>query len=102
MVSAATPRDERPDLAFAVSPPRPNPVRAGGVAVLDLSLRRPGAVSVRLVDGLGRTVRTVAHASRGAGDTPVTVPTDGLAAGTYFVVVDGPGGRRAVPLAVSR
>ena len=99
---APTPREERPDLAFSVGAPRPNPVRAGGVAVVDLSLRRPGAVAVRVVDGLGRTVRTVAQAARAAGDTPVTVPTAGLAAGTYFVVVEGPGGRRAVPLAVAR
>ena len=94
--------EPRPELAFSVSDPRPNPVRSGGVAVLDLILRQPGAVSVRVVDGLGRTVREVVRAERGAGETPVTVPTDGLAAGTYFVVVEGPGGRRAVPLAVAR
>ena len=94
--------EPRPEASFSVSAPRPNPVRSGQVAVLDLRLRQPGAVSVRLVDGVGRTVRQLAHVRRGAGATPVTVPTDGLAAGTYFVVVEGPGGRRAVPLAVGR
>ena len=94
--------EARPEVAFTASAPRPNPIRSGGVAVLDLSLRQPGAVSVRLVDGVGRTVRLIAQAERGAGATPVTVPTYGLAAGTYFVVVEGPGGRRTVPLAVAR
>ena len=94
--------EPRPELAFSVSPPRPNPVRAGGVAVFDLAVRQPGGVSVEVVDGLGRTVRQLASAHRGAGETPVTVPTSGLAPGTYFVVVDGPGGRRTVPLAVAR
>ena len=100
-VSGTAP-EPRPELAFSVSAPRPNPVRAGGVAVLGLTLRQPGEVSVAVVDGLGRTVRQVAQASRGAGATPVTVPTSGLAPGTYFLLVDGPGGRRTVPLAVAR
>ena len=94
--------EPRPEAAFSVSAPRPNPVPAGAVAVLDLSLRQPGAVAVRLVDGLGRTVREVAQGARGPGATPVAVPTGGLAPGVYFVVVEGPGGRRTVPLAVAR
>ncbi len=95
-------QEARPDLAFSVSAPHPNPVRAGTTSVLDLSLRQPGAVSVRVVDGVGRTVRRVARAERGAGATPVTIPTEGLAPGTYFVVVEGPGGRRTVALSVAR
>ena len=102
VVIAPVTEELRPELAYTVSAPRPNPVRAGGVAVLDLSLGQPGAVAVRVVDGLGRTVREVAQAERGAGSTPVTVPTAGLAPGTYFVVVEGPGGRRTQPLAVAR
>ena len=94
-------QEPSPEALFAVSAPRPNPVRAGDVAVLDVQLGRPGPVAVRLVDGLGRTVREVGRSER-AGATPVTVSTAGLAAGLYFVVVEGPGGRRTVPLAVAR
>ena len=99
---SSTAQESRPELAFSVSAPYPNPVRRGAVSVLDLTLREPGDVSVRVVDGLGRTVRRVARAGRSVGSTPVTVPTDGLAPGTYFVVVEGPGGRQTVPLAVAR
>ena len=78
---------------FDLSPPRPNPAR--GAARLALS--GAGWASVRLVNGRGRTVRAV-DAPGGA----VVVPTAGLAPGTYFVVADGPGGRRVRPLAVVR
>lgn len=98
---SGTAQDAPPEVAFSVGDPRPNPVRAGRVAVLDLALREPGPVSVRVVDGVGRTVRHLA-AARSTGQTPVTVPTGGLAPGTYFVVVEGPGGRRTLPLAVAR
>ena len=91
-----------PEAAFAVAPPRPNPVRGGGSARLALSLDRPGLVSAVLVNGLGRTIRSLTEADRAAGASGLTVPTRGLAPGTYFVVVDGPGGRRTQPLVVSR
>ncbi len=91
-----------PAAAFAVGPPRPSPVRGGGAARPTLSLDRPGPVAATLVDGLGRTVRRVAEADRAAGASALTVSTRGLAPGTYFVVVDGPGGRRTQPLVVAR
>ena len=87
-----------PEAAFRVGAPRPNPVPRGRVARLELSLDRPGAVSAVLVDGLGRTVRPL-RAAR-AGVSALDVPTAGLATGTYFVVVDGPGGRRTQPVVV--
>ena len=86
--------------ALRLGPPRPNPAR--DLARLDLRLAAPGRVSVRVVDGVGRTVRLVASGERAAGPYTLTVPTAGLAAGTYFVVADGPGGRRAQPLVVAR
>jgi hypothetical protein len=90
--------DARP---LALGPPRPNPARAG--ATVDLRLAAPARVAVRVVDGVGRTVRHVASGRHTAGVHALAVPTDGLAPGTYFVVADGPGGRRrAQPLVVAR
>ena len=82
--------------AFELGRPRPNPVRVGVVARLDVSAA--AGVTVRVVDGRGRLVRRVAASGAGA----VGVPTAGLAPGTYFVVADGPAGRRVQPLAVAR
>ena len=97
----ATSAEPRPQPAFTVSAPRPHPVRAGASASVAVSLDRPGRLAARLVDGLGRTVRTLTEAGEVAGQE-VRVETAGLAPGTYFVVVDGPGGRRTRPLAVVR
>ena len=89
-----------PEAAFSVGAPRPHPVPRGRAARLELSLERPGAVSAVLVDGLGRALRTLLSADRAAGTSSLDVPTAGLAPGTYFVVVDGPGGRRTRPVVV--
>lgn len=86
---------------FDLAAPYPNPV-AGDRAAADLTLQAPGAVDVALVDGLGRRVRVIASGDFGAGRHRVEVGVDGLGPGTYFVVVDGPGGRRARPLVVGR
>ena len=98
---AATDAETAPDPTFTVSAPRPHPVRTGAPASVTVSLGRPGAVAVRLVDGLGRTVRTLAEVE-GAGPLPVRLETAGMAPGPYFVVVDGPGGRRVQPFVVVR
>ncbi len=89
------------ELRLALSAPHPNPVRTGAAA-LRLTLPAAGAVRVRILDGQGRTVRTIETAPRGAGESDLVVRTDGLAPGLYFVTVDA-GGRRAVqPLSVAR
>lgn len=88
-------------LRLALSAPHPNPVRTGRAA-LRLTLPAAGTVRVRVVDGQGRTVRTVPTTPRTAGESDVMVSTDGLAPGLYFVVAEA-GGRRAVqPLSVAR
>jgi len=98
----STAEEVRPEAAFDLGVPRPSPARAGARVRLDLSLRQSGRVRVRVVDGVGRDVRTVMDAVRPTGEGDVEVPTAGLAPGTYFVVVDGPGGRRVQPLTVVR
>ena len=81
--------------------PHPNPVRTGRAA-LRLTLAEAADVTVRIVDGRGRTVRTVADAPRAAGETAVMVPTDGLAPGLYFVVAEAGALRSVQPLTVAR
>lgn len=81
--------------------PHPNPVRTG-TAALRLTLAEGADVRVRIVDGRGRTVRTVGSAPRGAGETPLLVRTDGLAPGLYFVVAEAGALRSIQPLTVAR
>lgn len=91
-----------PSAGFAVGAPHPNPLRAGRRARLDVAMERPGDVTVTVLDGVGRAVRPPERWARPAGDAVVEVNTDGLAAGLYFVRVEGPGGRQTQPLAVVR
>jgi len=102
VVVAPTDGEARPEVAFEVSPPRPHPARAGGSVALSVTLDRPGALRVLLVDGLGRVVRRVADGERAAGVARVRLETAGLAAGVYGVVVEGPGGRLTRPLVLVR
>ena len=78
--------------AVRLGPISPQPVRARAQAVL--TLPTPGAVSARLVDGHGRTVRRVLQDTRAAGESVVEFDASGIAAGAYFLVVETPAGRR--------
>lgn len=98
LVTTAEPTPE--DDGMRLGPVGPNPLRDEGAAVL--TLREPGVVSARLVDVRGRTVREVEEAARPAGESPLVVDVRGLPVGTYFLVVEGPEGRRAAPLVVAR
>ena len=86
---------------LALGVPHPNPVRTGAAA-LRLTLAEGADVRVRIVDGRGRTVRTVGSAPRGAGETQLVVRTDGLAPGLYFVVAEAGALRSVQPLTVAR
>ena len=88
------------EAAFELSAPRPNPARSYASAVL--SLPRAATVAARLVDGRGRTVRELARAERRAGEQPLAFSVERLAAGTYFLVVEGGGARRTQPVVVAR
>lgn len=86
---------------FDLSAPRPHPV-AGGTAHVEMHLEVGGDLGLAVVDGLGRRVRRVAAGARSAGTHRIEVDVAGLAPGLYFLVADGPGGRRTQPLAVAR
>lgn len=84
---------------FALAPPVPNPVRE--VAGLRLTLGTPAEVAVRIVDGRGRTIRTLAPARVEAGTHVVRVSAAGLRPGVYFVIAEASGATQSQPLIVA-
>ena len=66
-----------------------NPVTAGQSARFVLTVEQAQPATVRLVDALGRTVRTV-HDGRVSGpQAPLSVDTQSLASGVYFLHAEG-------------
>ena len=93
--------EDGPDArGFSLDAPYPNPAR--GVSTTAVTLAAPATVTARIVDGRGRTVREIATAERRAGAHDLALDVRGLAAGTYFVVVEADGARRTQPLVVAR
>ena len=86
--------------ALALSAPHPNPAR--GSASARLTLASAATVAGRIVDGRGRTVRTLTTERWGAGAHTLRLDAAGLAPGTYFVVVEADGARQTQPLVVAR
>lgn len=78
----------------------PNPARNQVRA--ELRLDAPRAVAVRVMDGRGRTVRSVASGARAAGASTVRLDVGGLAPGLYFLVAETESGRRTRTLNVVR
>ena len=100
-LAIASSGEERPDDgALTLGDVFPQPARDRAAATV--TLREAGEVSARLVDGRGRTVRTLAGGLRPAGETPLALDLRGLEAGTYFVVVETEGGRRTGRVVVVR
>ena len=76
--------------AFALSDVYPNPVRSGGQATMDVTVRETQQVTVALYDARGRRVRVLHDGSlEGQSTEQVTVGGSGLASGVYFVRVRG-------------
>lgn len=88
--------------AFALASPYPNPLRHSERGAISLSARRGGIIRVRLVDALGREVRTLHAGAIDAGVTLIPIPADGLASGTYSVVLESAEGCRIKPLLITR
>ena len=98
--SGATAEDEGVERsALAVELVGPNPVASATRA--RISVDRPQAVRVTLVDATGRTVR-VLHAGEVQSGATVALDAAGLSAGTYFVRVEGDGQSRTLPVSVVR
>ncbi len=86
--------------SLALTAPSPNPV--SGTATARLTLAEASTIAVTIVDGRGRTVRTLPTQRLGAGAHALRLPAAGLAPGTYFVVVEAAGGRQTQPFVVAR
>ncbi len=68
----------------------PNPAMTSFGVTVDLL--KDESLNVTLYDLLGASIATVADGSRGNGRRSIVVPTDGIPAGMYNVVVTGDGG----------
>ncbi len=79
----------------------PNPMRAGGAVEFDAP-HAASRVRLSLVDVAGRRVRTVFDGAVGAGRQRVALDTDGLAAGVYFVRMQGAGDDGTAKVVVTR
>lgn len=74
-----------PDFALEESAPNPFISADGASARITFAVPLPGAnVRVRLHDGLGRVIRTLADGYQGPGTHSVSVGTDGLSTGVYY------------------
>ena len=89
-----------PDIGLAWTSVGPRPARSTVRAQIELAT--PRDVAVRLLDGRGRTVRTLAEGPRAAGTSVVGVDVRVLAPGTYFLVAETDRGRRTTALNVVR
>lgn len=85
--------------AFALAPLYPNPA-TGGLVRVPLSLEKALAVTIEVVDALGRSVLVEALGTVPAGSLTHSVRTDGLAPGVYFVRVATSEGALVRPLTV--
>ena len=77
----------------------PNP--ASGATALNFQQERPGPITVAILDGTGRLVRTLVHEKLyPAGPQQLPVPLAGLGAGLYLVRLDSQEGSRTEKLVV--
>ena len=96
----STSNEGTPASASLLGPVAPNPVR--GAASVMLTLGAPQAVTVEIVDALGRRVALVHEGSLAAGSHDLPLATAGLAPGTYSVRAVGAGLSGVRPLVVVR
>ena len=99
-IEVGTPTEPGAPLAFALDA-WPNPVASE--ATVSFTLRQPAAVTVRVVDALGREVaRLLDREARPAATHTLTWAPGGLGSGAYFVVLEADGERAARALTVVR
>ena len=84
---------------LSITPPVPNP--SMGRAVISYELIEPGETDLALFDVLGRRVLDLEHAELQPGRYAITVDTEPLAGGTYYIVLVTPTGRIIEPMQVA-
>ncbi len=80
----------------------PNPVENGGSATLSLNAAKAFEANVTMVDALGRQVADLGTKRFESGENLTEIPTESLANGLYFVVLESDLGRNVMRLAVLR
>jgi hypothetical protein len=98
-VAVSTDEDASP-LAYRLEAPFPNPL--SGTATLRYHIDAGGHVSLRVFDVTGRIVATLTDEVHAPGRYEVSFDAGGLASGTYFLRIDGPGGHHARAITVVR
>jgi len=64
---------------------RPNPTR--NWATVNFSLRKPNYVTLKLYNSLGQLVRNILDENKQSGEYSIRINTNGLASGTYFLLL---------------
>lgn len=98
LVTASQPGPDEDAVRLGAVSPQPVSGRARAL----LTLREPGEVRARILDGRGRAVRDLAGGAYPAGTSSLDLDAGGLAAGVYFLVVETPQGRRTARVVVAR
>jgi len=80
--ASAVPRDERSHPGFELNQNYPNPANPG--TTFRFSLSKPGEVSLKVFDSLGREVATLARGYEAAGTHVVSFDGSWLPAGVYY------------------
>jgi hypothetical protein len=91
---------ESTPLSGTVGDLRPNP--STGRFAVPVTLEHTSHVSVAVYDQIGRLLQTVQEGTLQAGSRVISGDASGLSSGSYSVVVDVDGVRRAMPLVIIR
>jgi len=78
--------------AFALGEPTPNP--ASATCAITYAMPRAARVTLSLLDVQGRVIRTLERAEQAAGRHVVSLGTQDLTPGLYFVRLEAPDARR--------
>jgi hypothetical protein len=78
----------------------PNPIIRYGC--VSFSFLQSGSVSIKLYNTVGQLVKEISNGHKSAGNYTIDLSTDGLAVGTYFLVLETPGGKMSRSVVVLR
>ncbi len=87
---------------FALHPSHPNPAMTSGNVIVSFTVPVETGLVIGLVDAAGRSVRTLFDGTHPAGAGSLTMSTDGLVPGGYFVVLSSGSTRLSQRLVVTR
>lgn len=75
---------------------------SSGKAMIQLTLKKPQGVSIRIIDALGREVRRIDVKGLSRGENLIPLQTSELASGTYYIIVEVDGKQFTKSLKVVR